>query len=130
MIELVNLLKKLPKGSDNVINNLKFILLKKYPLLRSVKLTSRNFKIIYLGDIQERQKEFWREIHEANEENRENYEKNKIRTPPFPEIMLKEFYDYWSEPDRFHKKLKFEDQKYWSLKGRLATWYRKSKYSR
>ena len=40
--------------------------------------------------------------------------------------MLRDFYDYWSEPDRSSTpKMRFEKQPTWSLVGRLATWSRR-----
>jgi len=39
--------------------------------------------------------------------------------------MLREFYDYWSEPDRAKSpKMRWEKQQTWSLEGRLSTWSR------
>lgn len=39
--------------------------------------------------------------------------------------MLREFYDYWSEPDRAAKpKMRFEKEKTWSLERRLERWKR------
>lgn len=39
--------------------------------------------------------------------------------------MLRDFYDYWSEPNRQNTKMKCELQETWYLEGRLATWKRK-----
>ena len=36
--------------------------------------------------------------------------------------MLREFFHYWSEPNKSHTKMRFEMEKTWNLKGRLATW--------
>ena len=48
---------------------------------------------------------------------------------PFIELydrqMLRDFYNYWSEPDRAKKpKMRFEKEKTWSLERRLETWKR------
>jgi hypothetical protein len=40
----------------------------------------------------------------------------------FPEKMLKEFYNYWSEPNPSKTKMKKELQKTWDTKRRLNTW--------
>lgn len=39
---------------------------------------------------------------------------------------LDSFYKYWSESNRFGK-MKFEKEPTWSLKGRLATWFKNEK---
>lgn len=38
--------------------------------------------------------------------------------------MLREFYDYWSEPNKSNTKMRFEMQKTWDLDRRLARWAR------
>lgn len=38
--------------------------------------------------------------------------------------MLRDFYDYWSEPNPSHTKMRFELQKTWDLDRRLARWAR------
>lgn len=40
----------------------------------------------------------------------------------FPEQMLKEFYDYWTEPNQSKTKIKQKLQKTWDTKRRLNTW--------
>jgi len=44
----------------------------------------------------------------------------------YPHEMYLEFFNYWSEADRLGKKMRFEDQKTWDLKKRLANWYARS----
>ena len=39
--------------------------------------------------------------------------------------MLRAFYDYWSEENQQHTKMRFEMEKTWSTGGRLATWNRR-----
>jgi hypothetical protein len=41
----------------------------------------------------------------------------------FPFGMLKQFYEYWSEPNRSKTKMKFELEKTWDTKRRLKRWY-------
>lgn len=36
--------------------------------------------------------------------------------------MIRDFFNYWSEPNQQKTKMKFELQKTWAIKGRLATW--------
>lgn len=38
--------------------------------------------------------------------------------------MLKDFYEYWSEPNTSHTKMRFELQKTWDVNRRLARWAR------
>ena len=38
--------------------------------------------------------------------------------------LLKAFYDYWSEPNKSHTKMRFEMQPTWDLDRRLARWAR------
>jgi len=130
MEELNELINKLGTKNPVVIHNLKVILQKKSDLLTEVQLNSRNFKLIFLGSLQERAKEFRRSVYEANEEIKAAYEAGKSQRQHYPNVMLESFIAYWAEPDQNLKKMRFEDQKYWSLKGRLATWYRKSIYSK
>lgn len=36
--------------------------------------------------------------------------------------LLKEFYNYWTEPNKLNSKLRFESEKFWDLNRRLVTW--------
>lgn len=36
--------------------------------------------------------------------------------------MIREFYDYWSEPNKSKTKLRWEGESYWALERRLKTW--------
>ena len=36
--------------------------------------------------------------------------------------MVRDFYDYWTEPNKTNKKFRQELQKTWSLERRLKTW--------
>ena len=40
----------------------------------------------------------------------------------YPSDMLREFYDYWSEPNKSRTKMRFEQQPTWELSRRLARW--------
>jgi hypothetical protein len=40
----------------------------------------------------------------------------------YPGEMLKDFFDYWTEPNPSKTKMRFELQKTWELSRRLATW--------
>lgn len=50
---------------------------------------------------------------------------------PFVEMygreMIREFYDYWSEPNKSHSKMRFEQERTWDIKRRLQTWEKRSK---
>jgi len=41
--------------------------------------------------------------------------------------LLKEFYNYWTEPNKLNNKLRFESEKFWDLNRRLTTWKGKEK---
>ena len=43
--------------------------------------------------------------------------------------MLEQFIDYWTEPNKTKTKMRFEMQRTWDIKRRLATWKRNSKTS-
>lgn len=40
----------------------------------------------------------------------------------YPQDLLIDFYNYWSEPNRSNTKMRFELQKTWQTKRRLVTW--------
>lgn len=42
----------------------------------------------------------------------------------YPQDMLEDFCDYWSEPNRSGKRMRFEAQSFFHVKRRLATWQR------
>ena len=41
--------------------------------------------------------------------------------------MLQQFIDYWTEPNKTKGKMRFEMQRTWDIKRRLATWKRNTK---
>lgn len=41
--------------------------------------------------------------------------------------MINDFIEYWTEPDRKKKKMRFEGQKFFSMGRRLATWAKNEK---
>lgn len=45
-------------------------------------------------------------------------------TTKYPQQLLLDFYNYWSEPNRSKTKMRFELQKTWDIARRLATWAR------
>lgn len=45
----------------------------------------------------------------------------------FPEVIKKEFFDYWTEPNKSGTKMRFELEKTWHLGRRLARWVNNSK---
>jgi len=42
----------------------------------------------------------------------------------YDKVMIREFFEYWAEPSRDNKKLRFQAQKFFDLSRRLATWKR------
>lgn len=57
------------------------------------------------------------EIFKSEVENFKNY----------PSYLLKEFFEYWSEKNKSGSKMRFELEKTWDLKRRLARWSANSK---
>lgn len=45
----------------------------------------------------------------------------------YSDEMINDFIEYWCEPNRTKKKLRFEAQKFFSMGRRLATWARNEK---
>lgn len=43
--------------------------------------------------------------------------------PEYEKEMLQEFFDYWSEPTKNGKKMRFELEKTWDFKRRLKRWF-------
>lgn len=56
-------------------------------------------------------------FHDVNEAANGKYEKQ----------MIDEFCDYWTEPNKSKTKLRWEGEKYFDIKRRLATWDRRRK---
>jgi hypothetical protein len=44
--------------------------------------------------------------------------------PEFDRNMVREFYDYWSEPNRSNTKIKYQLERTWDTKRRLQRWKR------
>ena len=80
-------------------------------------------------------------IKESNNNNKEIIDSKanlEIRTLAFknslipfkqkyPIDMLKDFFGYWTEPNKSNTKLKFELQQTWSISRRLETWAKNDK---
>ena len=45
----------------------------------------------------------------------------------YDKIMIREFFDYWSELNRSQTKMRFEQERTWEISKRLATWARREK---
>lgn len=45
----------------------------------------------------------------------------------FGKELIRAFFDYWTEPDKHEKKMRYEGQKFFDIKKRLATWQRNEK---
>jgi hypothetical protein len=48
--------------------------------------------------------------------------KRDLEPYAFPDQMKKEFFDYWSEPNKSNTKMRFELEKTWDLGRRLTKW--------
>lgn len=76
--------------------------------------------------------------NEKNDNNEKNEKKNiderKLKfaetLKPFVDVygrdMIKDFYEYWTEPNQSNTKFKKEMEKTWSLDRRLKTWHKNS----
>lgn len=64
-------------------------------------------------------------------EERKNIFKNEIKLhKQYDTEMLKNFFNYWSEPTKDKSKMRMELQKTWDTKGRLSTWFNRSQNDR
>lgn len=71
----------------------------------------------------------------ANEIKKNNIEERKLKFAtsliPFVETygkqFIREFHDYWTEPNKQNRKMKFELRETWDLKLRLKTWENRQK---
>ena len=50
-------------------------------------------------------------------------------TSKYPKELLREFYDYWTEPTRNKQKMRFELEKTWDTARRIANWARRAQKS-
>lgn len=77
-------------------------------------------------------------IKESNNNNKDNKDSLETRSLAFKEEVkkfsnlysidtLKEFYNYWSEPNQTKKKMKFELQQTFDISRRLTTWSKREK---
>lgn len=41
--------------------------------------------------------------------------------------IIRDFFDYWSEPNKSHSKMRFEQERTWDLSRRLQTWEKRSR---
>lgn len=48
--------------------------------------------------------------------------KKEVEAFSFPESVKKEFFEYWSEPNKSNTKMRFELEKTWHLGRRIARW--------
>ena len=47
----------------------------------------------------------------------------------YPKEMIRDFYNYWSEPNKSNTKMKFELQQTWEVGRRLATWANNNRFN-
>lgn len=66
-------------------------------------------------------------IRNTKEERAENFKQKVFSISGYPETMLKDFYDYWTESSEKGKLLRYEKEKVFDIKKRLATWESRSK---
>lgn len=62
-------------------------------------------------------------IKEATEQRTQDFYNSLIPfVPTYGREMVREFFNYWSEPNKSYSKLRFEQEKTWDLNRRLARW--------
>jgi hypothetical protein len=61
------------------------------------------------------------------EKRSENFKKTLEPFEPIYGDMIQDFYDYWTEPNKSHTKMRFELEQTWDTKRRLNTWDRREK---
>lgn len=84
-----------------------------------------NPKIIKGNHLSEDSKECNRKIWE--EEAAKFRESLKPYEEEYGAEMVERFWEYWSEPNRTFTAMRFEDERKWFIKRRLATWNRNEK---
>ena len=63
------------------------------------------------------------EIIEATKQRAQTFYNSLIPfVSTYGKEMVREFYDYWSEPNKSNSKLRYEQEKTWDLSRRLARW--------
>lgn len=62
-----------------------------------------------------------------NKERRAEIFKEKVYQYHYPETMLNDFLDYWTESSEKGKLMRYEKEKVFDIKKRLATWQSRSK---
>ena len=63
------------------------------------------------------------EVKENLEERKENFRLSLVEyVDEYGKDMVREFFDYWSEPNKSKKKMRFEGEKYFHIGRRLGTW--------
>ena len=80
-----------------------------------LKMKEKMKEEIEVEDIESRRNKFEQEV--------------MLNTLKYPEEMLEEFIKYWSEQTKSGKKMRWELQPTWQLSGRLATWFKRSKFT-
>lgn len=60
----------------------------------------------------------------GQKENKFREEVYSIALDNYDSNMVEDFLDYWTEPNRTGKKMRYEGQKYFDINRRLRTWAR------
>lgn len=69
------------------------------------------------------QKKLQEEIKKATEKRAKDFYNSLIPyVVTYGREMVREFYDYWSEPNKSQSRLRFEQERTWDLNRRLARW--------
>ncbi len=81
-----------------------------------------NDNVIKSNDLAEKAKS---NIEKLKEREKSFYNSLVPFTETYGKNMIREFFDYWSEPNRTNTKMLFEFKKTWDLKRRLLNWSKK-----
>lgn len=89
----------------------------------------KNISSTYVPHMENENENESKDVIKDNLLKREDIFKKEILTyiNTYPKEMLKNFFDYWSEPNKSKSKMRFEMQNTWDLKRRLATWAKNDK---
>lgn len=79
------------------------------------------------GQLVGRERATTKEYKNIEERKKLFYEQVGKFASQYQKDLLRAFFDYWTEVNKKGDKLRFEDQKYFEIGKRLATWYRNNK---
>lgn len=88
----------------------------------SVEFTPNNIEGDNIGDNKENIKRNGREEDKLETRQKKFYDSLIPFLDKYPKEMIRDFYDYWSEPNQTRTKMRYEMQATWETSRRLITW--------